>query len=168
MERTRRRSTGVITVRTYLVVANQTLPGAELRQEIRKRIQAGSSSFHVLVPNTRPRDLVGDFGRGWASPDGAIAVLGGASISAEEAIAHAQHQLGQLLGDLHDLQVEASGELGDADPLKAVGEVLQRQQVDEIILSTLPKPVSRWLRMDLPHRLHRRFGLPVTTITAKG
>lgn len=158
----------MIAVRFYLVVANQTLPGAELRQEIRKRIQAGPSAFHVLVPNTRPRDLVGDFGRGWASPDGAIAVLGGSSISAEEATAHAKHRLDQLLGDLRGLQAEASGELGDADPLKAVGEVLERRQVDEIILSTLPQPVSRWLRTDLPRRLHHRFGLPVTTVTSSG
>lgn len=155
-------------MRTYLVVANQTLPGSELREEIRKRIQAGPSSFHVLVPDTRPRDLVDDFGRGWASPDGAIAVLGGGPISAEEATANAQHRLDDVLEELRGLQVDVSGELGDADPLKAVGEVLQRQQVDEIILSTLPKPVSRWLRVDLPHRLHRRFGLPVTTITTKG
>jgi hypothetical protein len=42
----------VVVVRTYLVVANQTLQGAELRDELRERIEAGSSSFYVLVPNT--------------------------------------------------------------------------------------------------------------------
>ncbi len=39
-------------MRRYLVVANQTLQGAELREELRKRIEAGPSSFYVLVPNT--------------------------------------------------------------------------------------------------------------------
>ena len=31
-------------------------------------------------------------------------------------------------------------------------------------MTTLPKPVSRWLKADLPHQAERRFGLPVTTI----
>jgi hypothetical protein len=39
------------------------------------------------------------------------------------------------------------------------------RQVDEIIVTALPQPVSRWLRADLPHQTERRFGLPVTTIT---
>ena len=39
-------------MRRYLVVANQALQAAELREELRKRIEAGSSSFYVLVPNT--------------------------------------------------------------------------------------------------------------------
>jgi hypothetical protein len=161
-------------VRTYLVVANQTLPGAELKGEIHKRVQAGPSSFHVLVPNTRPRDLGGDFGRAWAGggpagPSGVTVegVAAGRRAQADEATAHTQHRLGTLLGDLRRMGVQADGQLGDADPLKAVGEVLEHRQVDEILLSTLPKPMSRWLGMDLPHRLHRRFGLPVTTITTK-
>jgi hypothetical protein len=165
-------------VRTYLVVANQTLPGAELRDAIRTRLEAGPSSFHVLVPNTRPRDLGGDVGKGWIGPVGEPygwvgsrdGVEGGPAVRrtrAKGAAAHAQHRLGQLLGDLRRLGVDADGELGDADPLKAVGAVLKYHQVDEILLSTLPKPMSRWLAMDLPHRLQRRFGLPVTTVTTK-
>jgi hypothetical protein len=46
------RTKWVVVMRRYLVVANQTLQGAELREELRKRIEAGSSSFYVLVPNT--------------------------------------------------------------------------------------------------------------------
>jgi GABA permease len=77
---------------------------------------------------------------------------------------HAQHRLGQLMDDLRELGADVEGGLGDEDPLKAATELLERQQFDEIILSTLPQPVSRWLGMDLPHRLHRHCGLPVTTI----
>jgi hypothetical protein len=44
----------------YLVVANQTLGSAELRQEIRKRFEPDpDSSFYVLVPNTRAEDYHG-------------------------------------------------------------------------------------------------------------
>ncbi len=43
----------------YLLVANQTLGGDHLLDEVRKRIAAGPSSFYVLVPNTQPPDLMG-------------------------------------------------------------------------------------------------------------
>jgi GABA permease len=56
--------------------------------------------------------------------------------------------------------------LGDPDPLKAIGEVLARDQFDEVIISTLPQRVSRWLHTDLPYKVQRRFDVPVTTITA--
>ena len=62
---------------------------------------------------------------------------------------------------------EAEGELGGADPLEAIGKVVTSRQFDEILLSTLPNTISKWLRRDLPHQVQRRFGLPVTTITAR-
>jgi hypothetical protein len=43
-------------------------------------------------------------------------------------------------------------------------KVCAGRQFDEIIVATLPQPVSRWLRADLPHQAERRFRLPVTTI----
>jgi hypothetical protein len=148
-------------MRRYLVIANQTLAERELTEEIRQRLEAGPSSFYVLVPNTRASDLAARVAR--SAPIAPVASLP----TDEQATAHAQHRLGQLLQDLRGLNAEADGGLGDADPVKAVGELLERRQFDEIILSTLPQPVSKWLGMDLPHRLQRRYGLPVTTITTK-
>jgi hypothetical protein len=146
----------------YLVIANQTLAEAELTEAIRQRLEAGPSSFYVLVPNTSRPDL--------AARTATVAPIPTALADAttdHETTAHAQHRLGQLLQDLRNLNADVDGDLGDADPIKAVGELLERQQFDEIILSTLPHPISRWLGMDLPHRLHRHFGLPVTTITTR-
>jgi hypothetical protein len=154
----------------YLVVANQTLGGAELDEEIRKRLQAGPSSFYVLVPATRSQDYPTttgmELGAGGSTPMIARA-SGPGPASDEEATAHAQHRLGQLLDELHRLGADADGELGHPDPLQAVGDVLTSRSFDEIVLSTLPQPISKWLAMDLPHRLHRRFDLPVTTVIAK-
>jgi hypothetical protein len=145
----------------YLVIANQTLAESELAEEIRQRVEAGPSSFYVLVPNTSAGDLA-------ARVASSIPIAPAASLPTDDqATAHAQHRLGQLLRDLRELGAQADGGLGDADPLKAAGELLERREFDEIILSTLPQPVSRWLGMDLPHRLQRRYGLPVTTITSK-
>jgi hypothetical protein len=147
------------TTRGYLVIANQTLAEAELSEAIRKRLKAGPSSFYVLVPNTAAGNLAARVAPiAPAAGDATIDVL-----STEQA----QHRLGQLLADLRDLGVDADGDLGDADPLKAAAELLKRQQFDEIILSTLAQPISRWLGMDLPHRLHRHSGLPVTTIITR-
>jgi hypothetical protein len=56
------------------------------------------------------------------------------------------------------------GDLGSAQPVEAMAKVLTGHRFDEIIVATLPRPVSRWLRAGLPHRAGRRSALPVTTI----
>jgi len=150
------------TTRRYLVIANQTLAEAELAEAIRQRLEAGPSSFYVLVPNTSAGDLAARVARG--AP---LAPAVGDATSDALATEHAQHRLGQLLDDLRSLGADVDGNIGDADPLKGAAELLERRQFDEIILSTLPQPISKWLGMDLPHRLHRHSGLPVTTITTK-
>jgi hypothetical protein len=72
------------------------------------------------------------------------------------------------LGWLHHLGATAEGEIGDGNPIRAIRASLKREgrQFDEIIISTLPSRVSRWLRMDVPQRVKREFGLPVTVLTA--
>ncbi len=62
--------------------------------------------------------------------------------------------------------ITATGEVGDADPFKAVADAMTGHLYDEIVVSTLPSAVSRWLRMDLPARIRRRFGLPVIHVRA--
>jgi hypothetical protein len=148
--------------RRYLVIANQTLAEAELTEAIRERLEAGPSSVYVLVPNTRAGDLASRVARG--AP---LAPAVGEATVDTMATEHAQHRLGQLMDDLRGLGADVDGGLGDEDPLEATTQLLEHQQFDEIILSTLPQPISRWLGMDLPSRLHRHSGLPVTTIITK-
>src|SRR2546429_2187719 len=57
--------------------------------------------------------------------------------------------------------------LGSSRPPEAMEKVFTAHQFDEIIVATLPRRVSRWLRADLPHQAERRFSLPVTTIITK-
>ncbi|UUY02479.1 hypothetical protein LRS13_17470 [Svornostia abyssi] len=62
--------------------------------------------------------------------------------------------------------VAVQGVLGDGDPVAAVEAVWDPERFDEVIVCTLPATVSRWLRIDLPHRVERLTGAPVTHVTA--
>jgi hypothetical protein len=56
--------------------------------------------------------------------------------------------------------------IGDSDPVEAVRQFIATEKVDEVIVSTLPQRVSRWLRRDVPSRVEA-LGLRVTTVTAE-
>ena len=62
---------------------------------------------------------------------------------------------------------EVTGMVGCPEPLDAIQDAVNLHGFDEIILSTLPQRVSRWLKLDLPSKLNG-LGLPVTTVTASG
>lgn len=133
-------------MRRYLVIANQTLGGETLRSVLRERIAAGECSFHVVVP---------------ATPSG-----GHLTWTEGEAHAVAGQRLDDALAWIRDAGAQADGEVGDPKPVQAIGDALRTHPVDEIILSTLPPGLSRWLRQDLPHRVERTFGIPVTHVVA--
>lgn len=153
-------------MRRYLVVANQTLAGPELSEEIRKRLDE-PCYFYVLVPNTRAMDYYSLAAAGGHVPMPALIMECGPSAD-REATAQARRRLDHLLGRLEEMGAKAEGELGHANPLKAIANALESHEFDEVILSTLPQPISRWLRMDLPHQVQRHCGVPVVTITPRG
>jgi hypothetical protein len=156
--------------RHYLLVANQTLGGEQLLQQVHERLAAGPCRFYVLVPAT-PIDQYR-----WPPPLAVPTTAGGGILAepphpeaAEDRLAQAQAQarLGEELTRLRQAGAEADGEVGDPDPMYAIRDVLDREQFDEIILATLPPGVSRWLRMDLPHRVQRSVNLPITHIVSE-
>ena len=66
------------------------------------------------------------------------------------------------------LGVPVTGEvITDADTVAAVCRVVKERAIDEVIISTLPTTLSRWLRQDLPHRIERKVTVPVTVVTSK-
>jgi hypothetical protein len=131
-----------------LVVAHRTAATPALLQAVRDRAARGPCRFTLLVPNmahglhrvTDPEDQTGDE---------AQAVL-------ELAL--------PLLEDAAGGPVE--GIVGDPEPLNAIQDAVNLRGFDEIIISTLPARVSRWLKLDLPHKIEG-LGLPVTTVSAK-
>jgi nucleotide-binding universal stress UspA family protein len=132
---------------TALIVANQTLPSSALADAIAERIRAGVQSFHVVVP---------------ASP-----VAQGLTWDEDESRREAEARLEKLVGRLKAQGVEATGEVGDRDPVSAVRDALRGREVDEIILSTLPPGISRWLGQDVPSRIRGAVNVPVDVVHDK-
>jgi hypothetical protein len=62
---------------------------------------------------------------------------------------------------------KVEGHLGDPDPVVAVMELWDPRKFDEIVVSTLPTGVSRWLGIDLPRRLERLTGVTVRHVVAQ-
>ena len=154
----------------YLIVANQTLGGEKLDRVVRERIERGRSEFRVLVPLTTRAyerfpwggDIDFPVGEGMTRriEEDHAAML-------DEARQRAERRLREMIDKLRSLGGEADGEVGDPDPLTAVETVLEHDLAfDEVIVSTLPAGISRWLRMDLPSRLARLTEIPVTTVEA--
>ena len=131
----------MVLVHRYLVVANQTLGGELLLAKIRELARAGPSAFHVVVPATPPSDHV------WTE---------------EEAAKLATSRLDSALERMARLGLDADGEVGDGSPMLAIEDAIRDQgPFEAIVLSTLPPGLSRWLRLDLPHRVESAFGLRV-------
>ncbi len=131
-----------------LLVANRTAVSAALLDAVRARAAQSPTRFHLIVPATpRGLDRVVD-------PDAA-------------GLPEATAQLERALPALAEAAgAEVSGEVGDADPLAAISDALHAGHFDELILSTLPRRLSGWLRLDLPRKA-AHFGVPVTHVEAE-
>ncbi|MBS1871431.1 MAG: hypothetical protein JSS99_17400 [Actinobacteria bacterium] len=117
-----------------LVIANKTAGGEPLFELLKQRASDGHHRFTVIVPQ--------DGGDGHHTAD-------------------ARRRLQGLLERLHEEGIAATGGIGDPDPYTAVMNALQFYRVDEIVISTLPRMRSRWLRGDLVERVKRATACPV-------
>jgi hypothetical protein len=122
-----------------LIVANRTAATPTLFDRVRARADEGPCEFTLLVPDLH-RDADPESREGGIILELAVPLLEQAS------------------GE------QVNGVVGGPDPEAAVRELLAERDVDEILVSTLPPRVSRWLRMDLPGRL-AALGKPVSVVT---
>jgi hypothetical protein len=58
------------------------------------------------------------------------------------------------------------GKVGDPDPVVSVMDIWDPLKFDEIIVSTLPTGSSRWMGIDLPHRLEKLTSVPVEHVVS--
>ena len=147
-----------------LLVANKTLGSGEISDFVRDRMAREECHFTLLVPATPRWDHLPIHRQRLASSL-ANATEGVASSNEnEDNYEFARSRLEYGLGVLRSLGADVDGDVGDPDPAKAIHELLQRRPFDEVALSTLPKGVSHWLRLDIPHQVERKFHIPVTVI----
>jgi len=130
-----------------LLVANRTAATEGLAEAVRARVRCGPAVFHLVVP---------------AHPHGLHKVVDpqdGDAGEARRALAEALPLLSEAAGS------EVTGSVGDAEPLMAISDAINARPYDEIVISTLPRRVSRWLHLDLVSKA-RGLGLPVTHVEA--
>jgi hypothetical protein len=131
-----------------LVVANRTAATPALIEAVRERAARGPAVFTLLVPH---------FAHGLHK----VIDAEDTDVSESEAVLElALPLLRQAAGG------EVEGIIGDPEPLAAIQDAVNIRGFDEIILSTLPARVSRWLKLDLPSKL-TGLGLPVTHVEAR-
>ena len=129
-----------------LVVANQTIAGANLLECVRERAAEPDTSFTIVVPMTPPRS-------GYVIYDDAVRDA-------------AQVRLDLALSYLRGEDIVAGGEVGDEDPFTATLDAIHEYHPDEVIISTLPQATSGWLRRDLIERIQDSTDVPVTHIVS--
>ncbi len=130
-----------------LVVANRTAATPKLLTAVRERAQRSPATFHLVVP---------------ATPRGMHRIVD-PEVSGRDAAEENLQLALPLLAEAADGPVD--GHVGDADPLMAIQDALHARDYDEIIISTLPSRLSRWMRLDLPSKA-RVIGLPVVHVEA--
>lgn len=131
--------------RRILVVANETVIGRELRDCIHAKSEGYDEKVLVVTP------ALNSPLRHWASDED------GARVSAQE-------RLDASLAALRAVGIDASGEIGDADPLQAVEDALRTFGPDEVIISTHPEGRSNWLERGIVAAARKRFSVPVTHV----
>jgi hypothetical protein len=131
--------------RRILVIANETVGGATLREEIRRRSAGYEEQVLVVCP------ALNSPLRHWASDE-------------DKAREKAQGRLEASLARLADAGIEARGEVGDSEPLQAMEDALRTFGADEIIISTHPEGRSNWLEKGVVSGARERFAVPITHV----
>lgn len=131
-----------------LVVAHRTAATPALLHAVRERAAKGPATFTLLVPK---------------SVSGLDRVMDPEDVS-DDAARVVVELAAPLLEQAAGAPVEAM--VGSADPLCAIEDAINAGSYDEVIISTLPTRLSRWLHLDLPSKV-AGLGLPVTTVVAR-
>jgi hypothetical protein len=129
-----------------LVVAGRSADSPGLISSLRLRDGGNPTSFTLLVPAT-PHGFAWatDMSSGWSE-----------AISRAERGAERMRRAG--------LEVEETI-VGDPDPFAAVGDVLHSRRFDEVVVATLPRGISSWLKIGLIGRLTRLTDLPISRVS---
>jgi len=129
-----------------LVIANETVGGGELLDEIRGRCRGHDCKILVITP-ALPTSRAAH----WAS-------------DSDEATELARQRMELSLIAIEELGLKAKGEVGDADPNVAIEDALRLFAADEIVISTHPPERSRWLEHGVVDRAREQIDLPISHV----
>ena len=129
-----------------LVVANETVGGSQLLDTIRERVTSHADARVLVVCPALNSPI-----RHWASDE-------------DDARQKAQDRLDASLHAMQGAGIQASGEIGDGDPIQAIEDAVRTFQPDELVVSTHPVGKSHWLERGVVEKTRERFGLPVTHV----
>jgi hypothetical protein len=129
-----------------LVVANETVGGKALLDEIAGRGRGRESEILVVTPA-----LASSRAAHWAS-------------DVDEAIELARQRMELSLIAIRELGLKAKGEIGDSDPNMAIEDALRVFSADEILISTHPPERSRWLEHGVVDRAREQIDLPISHV----
>jgi hypothetical protein len=132
--------------RVVLVIANETCASAGVAEELAYRARGGARV--VVVAPALARSRLGH----WLSSD------------LEEAQHAAERRLADSLASLGAAGIEATGFLGDADPLQALDDALRVHDAAEVVISTHPPQRSNWLERQVVRRAREKYAVPITHI----
>jgi nucleotide-binding universal stress UspA family protein len=129
-----------------LAVAHQTAETDEFLEAVRSAATDGSEVV-LLIPATPVKHLTS-----WTSGE-------------SRAIAREKAEKVRRLLEESGVEV-VDARVGDPDPYQAVLDEVAVDQYDEVVVSTFPPGISRWLGADLINRLNRSLDVPVTHVVA--
>jgi hypothetical protein len=125
---------------SVLVVANVTATSEELIAALKERTARGACRFTLVLP-----------------------APGGGKVGREAGGRALEEALARLSAE----GLEVEGIVGDQDPIGAVHDSWDPMKFDEVVISTLPTGASKWLQVDLPHRVEKLTGVPVAHVVAQ-
>jgi hypothetical protein len=130
-----------------LVVANETVGGRALLEEIRNRCKGRRSEILVVVPALTSSAL-----EHWAS-------------DVDRALEEAGARLDESLRRMDAAGINARGHVGDHhEPNASLEDALRTFAADEVIISTHPPERSRWLEGGVVERAREEIPLPITHV----
>jgi hypothetical protein len=127
--------------RRTLIVANRTAATPLLLQEVERRVEHRPTTFTLLIPNVTSRTAAD-----WTIQEALKSLRSAAR------------------GPNGTMQAHVESLVGGTDAVESIRDALAGGGFDDVIVSTLPRRRSEWLRRDLPRHV-RDLGFPVTVIT---
>ena len=128
-----------------LLIANRTCPCPDVLEEVRRRATDGEVLVVAPALNRRLAHYVSD---------------------TDAAVRAARERLDRAIGWLVEAGIKARGEVGDADPVLAIGDALAGFPATEIGISTHPPDRSNWLEKDIVRRAGECSGLPIVHLVS--